>query len=136
MYLFKWQTSFIFRYLSLLLPCSLLFQGNILTCTCVSHDKRWLATADAGQNSMVIIWDTQAGWVETKSLKKLVVMKTSLLDTHWSAWSFLEFRSSLMNWFNAEKWKFLIQYSCYLCSSINQEIRNLQDTPIKKFFFF
>eukprot|EP00795_Rhopilema_esculentum_P015460 gene15460-6711_t len=40
-----------------------LFQGhgNCLSCTCVSNDKRWLATADIGPNCMVIIWDTLAG---------------------------------------------------------------------------
>eukprot|EP00794_Sanderia_malayensis_P014238 gene14238-15723_t len=40
-----------------------LFQGheNEISCTCVSEDKRWLATADIGRNNMVIIWDAEAG---------------------------------------------------------------------------
>lgn len=41
-----------------------LLQGhsNAITCTCVSEDKRWLVTADAGEeDTMVIIWDTHAG---------------------------------------------------------------------------
>ncbi|XP_071181145.1 cilia- and flagella-associated protein 251-like isoform X1 [Mytilus edulis] len=35
--------------------------SNPLTCTCVSEDKRWLATGDKGVDSMVIIWDTYTG---------------------------------------------------------------------------
>ncbi|XP_022086386.1 cilia- and flagella-associated protein 251-like [Acanthaster planci] len=40
-----------------------LLQGhsNNITCTCASRDKRWLATADKGPNSMVIVWDTYTG---------------------------------------------------------------------------
>ncbi|KAL3856807.1 hypothetical protein ACJMK2_011524 [Sinanodonta woodiana] len=30
-------------------------------CTCVSEDKRWLATGDKGKDSMVIVWDTYTG---------------------------------------------------------------------------
>lgn len=48
-----------FRYVSNL---SLkLFQSNALTCTCASADKRWLATGDAGEDSMVIVWDVVTG---------------------------------------------------------------------------
>ena len=49
--------------LDVLIYTVLFYQGNNLSCTCVSNDKRWLATADIGQNSMVIVWDTQAGYV-------------------------------------------------------------------------
>ncbi|XP_033747234.1 cilia- and flagella-associated protein 251-like isoform X1 [Pecten maximus] len=35
--------------------------ANPLTCTCISEDKRWLATGDKGKDSMVIIWDTYTG---------------------------------------------------------------------------
>ena len=37
-----------------------LLQGhcNDLSCTCVSRNKRWLATADKGKDSMIIVWDS------------------------------------------------------------------------------
>ena len=36
-----------------------LLQNNNISATCVSEDKRWLATADKGPNNcMVIVWDT------------------------------------------------------------------------------
>ena len=40
----------------------ILYQGhsNPISCTCVSEDKRWLATADVGEDCMVIIWDTDS----------------------------------------------------------------------------
>ena len=41
----------------------LLLQGhcNPITCCCVSGDKRWIATADAGPESMIVVWDSLSG---------------------------------------------------------------------------
>lgn len=40
----------------------ILYQGhcNAISCTCVSQDKRWLATSEIGDECMLIIWDTEA----------------------------------------------------------------------------
>ena len=40
-----------------------LLQGhcNPITCCCVSEDKRWIATADSGPDSMVVVWDSLNG---------------------------------------------------------------------------
>ncbi|CAF0988367.1 unnamed protein product [Adineta steineri] len=35
-------------------------RNNITSC-CVSHDKRWLCTADSGRDCTIIIWDTITG---------------------------------------------------------------------------
>jgi len=40
-----------------------LLQGhcNPITCCCVSEDKRWIATADAGADALIVIWDSVTG---------------------------------------------------------------------------
>eukprot|EP00842_Homolaphlyctis_polyrhiza_P001674 jgi/Hompol1/2507/HPOL_000062-RA len=34
---------------------------NTITSTCVSRERRWIATADMGPNSMIIVWDLKPG---------------------------------------------------------------------------
>lgn len=34
---------------------------NAITCACISEDKRWIATADAGPDSMIVVWDSTTG---------------------------------------------------------------------------
>jgi len=38
-----------------------LLQGhcNPITAVCVSRDKRWIATADSGEGSMIVVWDSK-----------------------------------------------------------------------------
>ena len=40
-----------------------LLQGhcNQISCTCVSPDRRYLATADRGADSMLVLWDSYTG---------------------------------------------------------------------------
>ena len=40
-----------------------LLQGhcNPITCCCVSEDKRWIATADAGTDALIVVWDSVTG---------------------------------------------------------------------------
>ncbi|NWS13356.1 CF251 protein, partial [Pachyramphus minor] len=35
--------------------------ANVISCLCVSEDKRWVATADRGPNALIIVWDTFSG---------------------------------------------------------------------------
>lgn len=36
-------------------------QCNPITACCVSDDRRWIATADAGPESMIVVWDALTG---------------------------------------------------------------------------
>ena len=51
-----------------------LFQCNDLSCTCVSGNKRWLATADKGKDSMIIVWDSYTRQVDPKMLQSAVLV--------------------------------------------------------------
>ncbi len=40
--------------------CAATSQCNAITCCAVSEDKRWIATADSGPDSMIVVWDSRS----------------------------------------------------------------------------
>ena len=41
--------------------CLLQGHNNPISCTAVSGDRRWLATADSGKDCVLIVWDSFTG---------------------------------------------------------------------------
>ena len=39
-------------------------QSNAISAVCVSPDRRWIATADHGADSMIVIWDALTGMLD------------------------------------------------------------------------
>ena len=40
---------------------SILGHCNFISCCAVSKDKRWIVTADAGEDSLLVVWDSHSG---------------------------------------------------------------------------
>lgn len=54
------QTGVIYDYES---RTQLIMQGhcNVISCCCVSKDMKWIVTADFGDNSILVLWDSKTG---------------------------------------------------------------------------
>ena len=60
----KWRCDTLVSSHSLYANCVFVcFQGNPITCTAVSGDRRWLVMADVGKDPILTVWDSFSGSV-------------------------------------------------------------------------
>jgi len=51
-------------------------QSNLITASCISADKQWIATADSGEDPMIVVWDSSSA----TPLKKLAAPQGGVLS--------------------------------------------------------